>query len=37
MFVDVNCEDDTIQIAELISDTEVIFLKRIKRDRKSVV
>lgn len=35
MFVDVNCEDDTIQIAELIRDenthdAEVIFLKRIK-------
>jgi hypothetical protein len=30
MFVDVKCEDDTIQIAELISDTEVLFLKRIK-------
>ena len=30
MFVDVNCEDDTVQIAELINDTEVIFLKRIK-------
>jgi hypothetical protein len=30
MFVDVKCEDDTIQIAELINDTEVIFLKRIK-------
>ena len=35
MFVDVNCEDDTIQIAELIRDenthdAEVIFLKRVK-------
>ena len=35
MFVDVKCEDDTIQIAELIRDenthdAEVIFLKRIK-------
>jgi hypothetical protein len=35
MFVDVNCEDDTVQIAELIRDenthdAEVIFLKRIK-------
>jgi hypothetical protein len=30
MFVDVKCEDDTIQIAELINDTEVIFLKRIR-------
>lgn len=30
MFVDVQCEDDTIQIAELISDTEVIFLTKLE-------
>jgi hypothetical protein len=29
MFVDVQCEDDTIQIAEFISDTEVIFLTKV--------
>lgn len=29
MFVDVKCEDDTIQIAELVSDTEVIFLTKV--------
>jgi hypothetical protein len=29
MFVDVKCEDDTIQIAEFISDTEVIFLTKV--------
>ena len=29
MFVDVKCDDDTIQIAELISDTEVIFLTKV--------
>lgn len=30
MIVDVQCEDDTIQIAELISDTEVIFLTKLE-------
>ena len=30
MLVDVQCEDDTIQIAELISDTEVIFLTKLE-------
>ena len=30
MFVDVQCEDDTIQIAELVSDTEVIFLTKLE-------
>ena len=30
MIVDVQCEDDTIQIADLVSETEVRFLKRIK-------
>jgi hypothetical protein len=29
MFVDVQCEDDTIQIAKFISDTEVIFLTKV--------
>jgi hypothetical protein len=29
MFVDVKCEDDTIQIAEVVSDTEVIFLTKV--------
>ena len=29
MFVDVKCDDDTIQIAEFISDTEVIFLTKV--------
>ena len=30
MIVDVQCEDDTIQIAELVSDTEVIFLTKLE-------
>ncbi len=30
MFVDVQCEDETIQIAELVSDTEVIFLTKLE-------
>lgn len=30
MFVDVQCEDDTIQIAELVSDNEVIFLTKLE-------
>ena len=29
MFVDVKCDDDTIQIAEFISDTEVIFMTKV--------
>jgi len=30
MIVDVKCEDDTIQIAKLVSDTEVIFLTKLE-------
>ena len=30
MIVDVQCEDDTIQIAKLVSDTEVIFLTKLE-------
>jgi hypothetical protein len=30
MIVDVQCEDDTIQIAKHVSDTEVIFLTKLE-------